>query len=193
MGLLTYTYTAFPDGTVAYGTYVITNFQEIQTVLNGGIDNDNVTNAGLTLSTKGVAGSVDSALMGAASVKDAALEYDSADSGVKVWQLGPNYPGAGGGRMIRVEKSVTIAAATTVQDFAVDWSTADGVDGNTTFTVATPLVIHDWFDSNHYMNAAIEYERVIARSATGATIRIKFSAAPTGGAVTLMMLVSGAM
>jgi len=190
-----YTYPDFPDdgNTVASGQQVTQNFNDVKTVVNGQLEDTNILNDGITANTKIKDGTIDSNCMGNASIRDAHLTYPSASAGVKVWRMGPNYPGANGGTVIRVEKSITIAAVTTDQAFAVSWATTDGVDGALTFSAPPTLSGVSFLDTVGAIDNTMQYCKFTARTASGCTLRVKFSTAPTGGAVTAMFFAAGGL
>jgi len=193
MTLILYPYSDFPDDgvTVASGQQVIDNFNAVKTIVNGQLEDGNFSNDGITANTKIKDGSIDSSCMGAGSIRNSSIVYPSASDGVMVWRLGPNYPGANGGEMIRVEKSITIAAATTEQSFTISWSVSDAVDGAVTFASAPTISGISFLDTGVAIDNTMQYCKVSARSTTACTIKLKFSTSPTGGSVTLMFLAAG--
>lgn len=191
MSNLVYTHTTFPDGIIADGDAVIQNFNDAAAVINGQLDDTNLANNGITANTKIKDGTIDSNCMGVQAIRDANVAYPSAAAGVKVWQLGPNYPGAGGGQVLRIEKSITIAAVTTEQSFAVSWAGSDAADGAFVFSAAPTITGVNFLDAGTAIDNTLQYVKLSARSTTGCTIKLKFGTAPTGGVVTLMFIASG--
>ena len=191
---LTLPYT-FVDGTVAYGSHVNANNSAIATVLNGAIEDDNIANASITASSKLVASSIQAAQIATGQIRADHMDWEQGNLGVRAWrQL--NYAGASGSRLIRIEKTIALAAAVTEQSFTIDWSAGDCPDGTTTFSAAptiTGLTILD--PAGGQIRAvdpdAIAYIKVGTRSTTSCTVLITFSNAPTAGNVVLMALVAG--
>jgi hypothetical protein len=191
MSQLVLPFPTFNDGTIAYGSQVTDNNSAIVTLVNGSLDDFNLATQGITLHAKGKPGTVNATLMGAASVKQSAMDYSSTGSGVKAAQT-VGYAGANGALIIRIEKTITIASVATEQTFAVDWSASDCPDGAVTFLVKPSLTAPVLLENGGFVNTNLDYIKWTVRSTTGATVAIKFSLAPVGGSVTLMALAMGA-
>jgi hypothetical protein len=189
------TYPSFPDGTTASGAQVIQDFNDVLAVLNGLVDDDNLSNAGITASSKIKAATITAALISAGAINAAAMLWDSASNGVRAWRT-PGYAGASGSRMVRIEKTVTLAADTTEHTVSVDWSASDSIDGAVTFSAAPTIVGLCFLDTGAKIagdaDVALKYLIVTARSTTGCTVVYRFSGAPTAGDVVLMAVVMGA-
>lgn len=178
MSTLTYTYTSLPTGTTALGTQVMQNFNDVRTVING-LTQDNIA-TGAVDTDELASGAVTANKLDTAAVIEAKVDYASANAGVKVVRCGPNYPGAGGGHLIRIEVAKTFDTSTT-QTITVDWSASSAKDGAVTFS-ATPTPSGITFrDTVAAMNTAWG-ARITAISATGCTVSVVFADAPTGGA-----------
>lgn len=138
MTQLTYPFPDFVPHTTAKADDIDANFAAIQTVVNGGVDDTNVTNDGITASTKIKDGTIDAAALGGQSVLNAAIDFRSASLGVKTWQDGPTYPGTNGGRIVRISKSITPIAAQAAEEYTFTFAN-DSVDGDPAFTSAPML------------------------------------------------------
>jgi hypothetical protein len=195
MSDVTLTYPSFTDGDVAYGSQVQQNFEDVLAVVNADIDDDNIANDGITASDKIIDGTISAPLLEAGCVRHAAVDWSSTNSGVRAWRT-QNHVGTAGGRIIRVRKTVTLAAVTTEANFTVDWSAGDAVDGNTTFSVAP--VVGGWniVDDANCINgdADVELKYIVTKgvTTTGCTVYFRFSGAPTAGDVVFEALVAGA-
>jgi hypothetical protein len=195
MSDITLPYPSLTDGTTAFGSQVQADLEAILDVVNSSIDDDNISNDGITASDKVKDGTISAPLLEAGCVRQAAVDWSSTNSGVRAWRT-QNHVGTAGGRDIRFEKSITLANVTTEQTFTVDWSAGDGVDGNTTFS-ATPTVYGlELLDTTSKVSgiaaAVLSYLVVTARSTTGCTVAMRFSTAPAAGSVVLMGCAKGA-
>lgn len=162
------------------------------------IDDANLLNGQITLSDKGRAGSINAALMGAAAIRHAAIDWTSAGSGVLAWRAGSVYRGTNGNKTIYIKKQITLAGDVNVATVNVNWNGADSIDGATVFGDRTKVVIGGcWLDdsiSGNKINgttAELAYITTTAFTETGCTVKYKFRAAPAAGDVYLMMVVSG--
>lgn len=184
----------FTDGTTAYGSQVKAGFDSVEAVVNGGLDDDNITDDGITASAKIKDGTITSALMASGSIQSAHVNWAQASDGLRAWRSN-SYSGANGSRLIRWEKTVALAAVTTEQSFSIDWSTGDSPEGTISFASAPTISGVTILDPAGGMIDAtdvIQYIKVGTRSTTGCTILITFSDAPTAGNVILMGLAAGA-
>jgi len=185
----------FVDGSTAQADHVNANFAEVVTVVNGAIEDDNIADASITASSKLIDATITGAKIGAAEIVAAHIDYSASNLGVKSWRA-VGYAGSGGGYIIRVEKTIALAAVVTEQSFSIDWSAGDCPDGTITFASAptvTGLTLLDPAGGQIKVTDpdVIAYMKVGTRSTTGCTVLITFSNAPTAGNVVLMALVAG--
>jgi hypothetical protein len=136
MATITWDYEPSP-GDVANWTSLKADIDDIVGEINGSLDADNLA-ANAVESAKIAANAVTSAKIAAANILEAAINWTSAGSGVEAWRTGPNYVGANGGRIARVQKSITTAAATE-ESFTVTFA-SDCVDGDPAFSAAPTLL-----------------------------------------------------
>ena len=135
---LNYTYT-FASGSTAVASQVNQNFTDVKNVVGGHIDDDNISPAGITGSTKLKDGTVTAAKLASEAVIESKADYAYANSGLLVVRAGPSYWGDGGVRMARVVRNITIAGATTtLQSYQITFA-SDCPDGDPAFTAAPTI------------------------------------------------------
>lgn len=184
----------FTDGTTAYGSQVKQSFDDVEAVVNGGLEDDNLKDDGITASSKIKDGTITAGLIASGNIQSSHVIWAQASDGVRAWRSN-GYSGANGSRLIRWEKTVALAAVVTEQSFSIDWSTGDSPEGTITFASAptiSGITILDPAGGMIDATDVIQYIKVGTRSTTGCTILITFSDAPTAGNVVLMGLAAGA-
>jgi hypothetical protein len=190
MSSVTLPYPTFPDGSTASGTQVIANLDAIVDVVNGAIDNTNITNASITGSTKLVDATVTAAKLAPGAVIESKADYASANAGILAHRAGPNYAGAGGRRTAWVSKGITPTGSATEEEFTFTFS-ADCVDGNPAFTSAPQI------GPPSFIRNTTSYGEMVAQShwktvtTTQAVLRVVYNTAAAATIMTVQFQVSG--
>jgi len=124
MGTLNRVKAAFPDGTLAVGTEVDAEIDQILAEFNGNIDAVNLGALAVT-TAKLQAQAVDSAKLANLAVRHAHVDYTITNSGPKVLQYGPGYGAAANNGMMvcMVEYSITSPGAPGALDAVLNFST----------------------------------------------------------------------
>jgi hypothetical protein len=133
------TATDYDPGVNADGSIVYTDLFNIISEFNDSIESSNLANDSVT--TDKIANSAVTAdKISATSIKEVNMDYTESGSGCKVWQCGPNYVDAGGGRIVRVQKTIAFTAVATEEGpftFNLNDATTDCIDGNPSFSTAS--------------------------------------------------------
>jgi hypothetical protein len=194
MSLLVLPYPTFTGGDTIMASEANANNAAIST-WSSQLDDSNLLNSGITLSTKGKPGSINSTLMSVGAVKQGALEFSSTGVGCLLWRAGTAYRGSSGNRLIVAKKGFTLTAATTTEySQAISWAT-DSVDGVAAFS-GTPDVVgwsllDDTASAIHGTAAELAYFVVTAISNLGCTVKFRFRVTSPGGAITIILFVAG--
>jgi len=190
MSTLTLPFPDFQPNTIAASGQVDANNAAIVAVVNGGLDDTNLANNGITASTKIKDGTIDAACMGTGVVRQAQIDYTAASLGPLVAQTGPNYVGANGARLAWVSKSIT-PTVVTEEDYTFTFA-SDCISGDPAFT-ATPAVGCPTFIRNTDVEAEMPdawwFKSV---TSTTAVLRIKYYTTAAATAMTVQFPVYGA-
>jgi len=134
---------AYDAGAYADGDTVKDDLTAIVAEVNGSIDTINIADAAITTEKLG-ASSVTTGKVAANAVREAHVNYKKDDSGVLVWRSGPDYVGANGGRIARIQKTIAFTATENEEPFTINLNdaTTDCLDGNPGFSdVSQPIMM----------------------------------------------------
>lgn len=161
----------YDAGDPAQGPQTYTDISVIALEFNGSIDDANLADDAV-VTAKIANDAVDANKLASTAVQQSHVDYTSANSGVLAAQVGPDYAGAGGGRLCHCLKTENRTGTVAVHQLVIVFAT-HGIDGNPAFST-TPT----WISAVQVGPTSVDEllsQRVSALSQTGCTIELTFA------------------